>query len=37
MHDGADRAIARGTLAPVPVYLLFQRHVVSGLTMGAEK
>jgi hypothetical protein len=33
----ADRAITRGTLARVLVDLLFQRHVVSGLIMGAEK
>ncbi len=33
----ADTAVAWGASPPVLIYLLFQRHLISGLTMGAEK
>jgi hypothetical protein len=38
MDDGAaDMAVARGTSAPALVQQLFKRHLISDLTMGAEK
>jgi ABC-type glycerol-3-phosphate transport system permease component len=38
MHDGGGgHGGCVGALAPVLVYLLFQRRLIRGLTMGAEK
>jgi ABC-type glycerol-3-phosphate transport system permease component len=38
MHDGGGgRGGCAGASPPVLVYLLFQRHLISGLAMGAEK